>query len=184
MMFEDKSHVSLEEIYVSMMQRKGIDPSTIAHLFQSEVRKRLEPTSDHPVDEEMARSAKLHAFQEVCRQVDDHILSDFIHRVFFSDAESLFKFRKVFTNQLAMNSLLQYAFDANDRNPSRFMFSVKTGQVLAPDFRFSYSNQGVCNSIGYDMMFTLLRLWYSIYIFLIIYSTQVFWTVDVPFLSG
>lgn len=145
MIFEDQSHVSLEEIYVSAQQRKGIDPTSPSHLFQNELRKRLELSSsdkDNPVDDESTRSAKLHAFHEVCRQVDNNILSDFIHRVFDSDAESLFKFRKVFSNQLAINSLLQYAFDANDRSPSRFMFSVKTGQVLAPDFRFSYSNQG------------------------------------------
>lgn len=143
MIYEDNSHISLEDIYVSTMERKGMDPSKLSHLFQNEVRKQLELSSvDQPIDEEKTRAAKLLAYQELCRHVDDHILSDFIQRVFWRDAESIFKFCKVFTNQLAMNSLLQYAFDANDRSPSRFMFSVKTGQVLAPDFRFSYSNQG------------------------------------------
>jgi transformation/transcription domain-associated protein len=155
MIYEDDAHVSLEEIYLMDMQRKGMDPSLVNQMFQNEVRKRFE-SLDPSTDELITRSVKLEAFQEVCRHVDDNILSDYIHRVFARDAESLFKFRKVFTAQLAMNSLLQYAFDANDRSPSKFMFSVKTGQVLAPDFRFSYSNQG--------RFFFILDLWFPLHV--------------------
>jgi phosphatidylinositol kinase/protein kinase (PI-3 family) len=87
-------------------------------------------------------AAKVEVYQRVCKErVDPALLLNSI-RSSLCDAESLFNFRRNFSGQLAAHSLLQYAFCVVERTPARLVFNEYTGQVISPEFRFAYNNQG------------------------------------------
>jgi transformation/transcription domain-associated protein len=134
---EDKSNTSLNDICTEYCFRRGIDPSDATRLFQEECKREIN-VNKNPEEKE---NVKLKAYENVCKALPSDILILSMHKRFKS-AEKYFYFQRSFTAQLALNSLLQYAFDVNERSPSKLMFNQSNGQVLCPDFRFSYSNQG------------------------------------------
>lgn len=79
-------------------------------------------------------------------EVDSRILLNFLHDKLQS-AERLYAFRRAFAGQLAANSLLQYVFSVTERTPQRFVFVQSNAQLLSPDFRISYSNQGFIENL-------------------------------------
>jgi transformation/transcription domain-associated protein len=139
MIAEDKDHVSLDEIYATDCIANGRDYSEASNIMQNKIRN-LAPLVEGD-DSESAKKAKMDAFINVCSIVSPHILSNHI-RNSYSSAEEYFHFQRTFASQTALNSLLQYAFCVSERTPCKFIFNKKTGHILSPDFRFSYSNQG------------------------------------------
>lgn len=143
MIAEERHHISLEQIFTQDCKRNGIDEQDVSDLFIEEVRKyRIE----HP-NEVATNKARVHALNVVCNEkVSSSILKCFIYNL-YGNVEKVYQFSRAFTAQTALNSLLQYAFDINERTPSKFMFNSKNGHVLSLEFRLSYSNQGFIDEI-------------------------------------
>jgi transformation/transcription domain-associated protein len=138
MVAEERHHVSLEQIFSQECLRNGIDEQDITDLFIEEIRNyRIEHQN-----EDATNAARVHALNMLCKEkVSSSILKDYIWNL-YGNVEKVYQFSRAFTAQTALNSLLQYAFDVNERTPSKFMFNVKNGHVLSLEFRLSYSNQG------------------------------------------
>jgi transformation/transcription domain-associated protein len=138
MIAEERHHVSLEQIFSEECVRNGFDEQDISDMFIEEVRKyRIEHQS-----EEATKAARVHALNVLCKEkVSSSILKNYIWNL-YGNVEKVYQFNRAFTTQTALNSLLQYAFDINERTPSKFMFNSKNGHVLSLEFRLSYSNQG------------------------------------------
>ena len=97
--------------------------------------------------DEAMKETRLAVFKDVCSQmVRPDVLSLYMADAAPS-AQHMFQFRKSFASQLAVNSLLQHAFAIVERSPSKFVFCLRSGQVLAPDFRTQY-NQGLFHEPG------------------------------------
>merc|ERR1719469_107214 len=144
---EEKCHISIEDIYIKDCHRRGIDPNVVSQLFverskhdknSADSKSRALPPNNLEVG---GKATKLDAYHTVCKMVDSRILSRYIQDA-MGNSERYFQFQRTFTAQLALNSLLQYALEVNERIPSKFVLSTRNAQVLSPDFRFSYNNQG------------------------------------------
>ncbi len=142
-----ESDILLETIYNIDCKSRGADKEEVLRVYQNKLDAHLESKDLSVLDvngkTEHERQAKKFAFEFVCKNViDSHIFTRYVERIFL-DIEKVYFFRRIFTVQLALNSLLQYIFSANDRSPSKFMFNLNSGQMLSPEFRFSYNNQGL-----------------------------------------
>jgi phosphatidylinositol kinase/protein kinase (PI-3 family) len=137
---DDTADTSLDDVF-----RRISDLECVDEIYQEEEGKLLkEKKSDNlPEDKqtELERSVKLQVFQSVCKMVKSDLLLNHM-RATLDGPEQLFQFRRSFTTQLAANSLMQYVFAVVERTPSKFIFNVQNGRVLAPDFRFAYNKQG------------------------------------------
>mmetsp|Transcript_19582 Transcript_19582/g.41009 ORF Transcript_19582/g.41009 Transcript_19582/m.41009 type:complete len:1565 (+) Transcript_19582:380-5074(+) len=133
----ETSHQSLENVFHKI---QGPSSNQLISHFQETVNDRLREMKG--TDDATKAKVKLEVYQEICNEV---VLPNFFTRYMtemIKDADHLFQFRKVFTSQLAANSLLQHAFALVERTPVRFVFCTKTGQMISQDFRFQY-NQGL-----------------------------------------
>ena len=133
---EDKNNTSLHDIFMKYCVSKDKDPNEPFQTFKTVCKRKK--TEDDKVEK---LAVKMNAFYEVCKVVPADILI-FAILDHFNCAEKYYFFQRSFASQLALNSLLQYTFDVNERSPSKLLFNLKNGHVLCPDFRFSYSNQG------------------------------------------
>jgi len=134
---DDRSNTSLYDVYLDYCYYHCIDPNSATQQFQEECKQHID---DSKSSEEKAKGKEV-AYRLVCESVPSDILI-FAMNQHFDTAEKYFFFQRTFTVQLAINSLLQYAFDVNERSPQKLEFNKRNGHVLSPDFRFSYSNQG------------------------------------------
>lgn len=57
-------------------------------------------------------------------------------------AEALFFFRRMFSQQWAIDCLFQHVFAISERTPGRVVFVTNTGRVLSHEARLTYTNQG------------------------------------------
>lgn len=149
MTMESLDEFSLDDVFKHDCKQHGKDPDGPKQFFRKEMAAFFSEKNETPGDsnkgsnEFNVTTKQLEVFNEICRsRVSNDILLQFLFSK-FSDAESLFTFRKVFTNQLAANCLLQYTFCATDRTPPKFVFNARDGEVLTPDFQLSYSNRGL-----------------------------------------
>eukprot|EP00978_Attheya_sp_CCMP212_P030897 scaffold115085_cov55-Attheya_sp.AAC.2 len=137
---DDTSDTSLDDVF-----RRISDLECVDEIYQDEERKLLKEKKgdDLPEDKqtELERSVKLQVFESVCKMVKSDLLLNHM-RATLDGPEQLFQFRRSFTTQLAANSLMQYVFAVVERTPSKFIFNIQNGRVLAPDFRFAYNKQG------------------------------------------
>ncbi len=134
---DDRANISLNEIYIEYCFENGIDPNDPNRLFQEECKRSINE-SKAPGEKE---SAKIQAYEHVCKTIPSNIFVLAMNE-YFNNVEKYFYFQRSFASQLAVNSLLQYAFAVGERSPPKLIFNRKNGHVLSPDFRFSYSNQG------------------------------------------
>eukprot|EP00521_Asterionellopsis_glacialis_P009632 CAMPEP_0195288008 /NCGR_PEP_ID=MMETSP0707-20130614/4839_1 /TAXON_ID=33640 /ORGANISM="Asterionellopsis glacialis, Strain CCMP134" /LENGTH=1220 /DNA_ID=CAMNT_0040347823 /DNA_START=300 /DNA_END=3962 /DNA_ORIENTATION=+ len=143
---EKDSRLSLDDAYRRVCEREGEIHDSIVNYFQQAVADNLEKRKysalEGPEKKRVEKAAKLEIYTNICEtMVDARILLKNMHLA-LDGPEGLYQFRRSFAGQLAANSLFQYVFCVVERNPSRFVFDQRNGQVLAPDFRFAYSNQG------------------------------------------
>jgi len=141
---DDNSCYSLGYVYSRHCAENGLDSSYPSKLFHEEVSsglKRLSDAGEGARTADSEKSVKVAAFQKVRECVKPNILSRWISSL-FKTQEELYHFRQIFCSQTAVNSLLQYGFGVIERTPAQFVFSIQTGQVYAPDFRFAYSPHG------------------------------------------
>ena len=134
---DDKCNTSFYDIFADYCSKHGLHPNDASTLYQDECKKLI--NQDTTADEKAL--AKVQAYETVCNKIPSNILASAMNEKFDSP-EKYFYFQRSFTSQLALNSLLQYAFNVNERSPQKLIFNQRNGQVFSPDFRFSYSNQG------------------------------------------
>ena len=139
---DSNSRMSLDEIYKRHCQSKGEDVNTISNTYNQELAKAIQDDDTAKEDSKLAGSSRLEVFRNVCENVDDKIMLRHMSSA-LGDPESLFQFRRSFSDQLAANSLLQHAFSVAERTPARLVFSQCNGRVQSPDFRVTYSSQGL-----------------------------------------
>ncbi len=141
---DSTSRVSLDDVFRQYCDRIGKRHDFISSHFHEEVvrRRKEKSANDASVDPNAEDPSKLEVFKEICKtKVNMKVLLDYMHAT-LDGQEPLFQFRRVFSSQLAANSLLQYCFCTVERSPSRLAFMRNNAQVLSPDFRVSYTNQG------------------------------------------
>lgn len=147
---DPESRLSLDDVFRRscddvMDKSKSAKPA--ATFFVEEITKQLkEVVSPDASEEEKAsveKGVRLKVYREVCESmVDNRILLRYLQNA-QNGPEAFFLFRRAFVVHLASNSLLQYVFSTCERTPQRFVILQSSGRVLSPDFRVSYSNQGV-----------------------------------------
>lgn len=81
------------------------------------------------------------------------ILLTYVHDR-LGEKERLHQFRRAFARQCGINSLLQFAFSAVERTPSRFAFNLQDGRVIAREFRLNYNSQGLVENLGVPFRLT------------------------------
>ena len=143
---ECDNRMSLDDVFRNACEKLGQSFDAVSQSFHNEIIKELDAKKFRELEGEAKANlevgTKLMAYNRICStMVDSNMLLDFI-RVTLGDAENLFHYRRSFSGQLAINSMLQHVFSVAERIPSRVVFNQRTGQVFAPDFRFSYNNQG------------------------------------------
>ena len=163
----ESTHESLESIFRHV---QGPKTSMLPAYFQEKVAEiaalRIHALGESGRENEtqLLNQAKLDVYHEICRElVLPNVLSRYMYGIFPS-VEQLYRFRHVFSSQLAANSLLQYAFAIIERTPNRFVFCNVTGQMITQDFRSQY-NHGMLfvfceteNSLSYSFLInTLLK---------------------------
>jgi transformation/transcription domain-associated protein len=146
MTLDNESRVSLDDVFRLECDRVGRKFESIPISFLKEVEEKLQSqmTKDTCQEdrEKLEKEIRKEIYDEICEsKVDSRILLRFVHRN-LGGPENLFQFRRAFAGQLATNSLMQFIFSVAERTPPRFVFLLNKAQILSPDFRVSYSNQG------------------------------------------
>jgi transformation/transcription domain-associated protein len=140
-----ESRISLDEVFTRSCDVGKVTHDRIATYFLEEVTRRLkEKHSDveGAAFEEKIVETRLEVYHHICKtKVDNDILLRHMQSV-LDGPEPLFQFRRAFASQLAINSLLQYAFSTAERTPPRFVLIQRNARILSPDFRVSYTNHG------------------------------------------
>ncbi len=138
------SHDSLGAVFCHV---QGPKTSSLTSYFEETVAERaasrhvnMEDNVTQATNNNATNNIKLEVFRDICEVlVLPNVLSNYMSEM-ISSTEHLYRFRQVFASQLAVNSLLQYAFAIVERTPNRFAFCNVTGQVLSQDFRSQYNH--------------------------------------------
>ena len=144
--------LALDEVWRNHRE-EAKDGKQVANFFSKELAKRLRcAVSNNESDENKRKAEKevrFEVYNEICASmVDDRVLLRYLLKV-FDGPESFYLFRRAFAVQLAVNSLLQYVFSVAERTPQRFVILQSNGNMMSPDFRISYSNQGFIESYNH-----------------------------------
>jgi transformation/transcription domain-associated protein len=134
------SRVSLDEIYKLKCIEEEKDPNAAIDFFNEELTK-TRTQEDQENQGKTVTTSRADVFASACRKTSSMLLLRHVSAA-LGNAEALFHFRRAFSDQLAANSLLQYAFSVVERTPSRVVFTQSNGRVQSPDFRVSYNSQG------------------------------------------
>lgn len=131
------SYASLDDVFCHV---QGPNTINLTSYFEEKVAQVSASRLSDGQAPQLINSTKLDVFQDICEDlVLPNVLSKYMSEM-ISSTEHLYRFRQVFASQLALNSLLQYAFSIVERTPSRFTFCNVTGQVLSQDFRSQYNH--------------------------------------------
>lgn len=147
MTLDTESRVSLDDVLSLRNNVTENALATIPDLFLKEVDKKMtsKTTKDTSQEERerIERVIRHEVYNDIrTTKVDSRIFLRFIQRK-LDGPENLFHFRRAFAGQLASNSLLQYIFSVAERTPPRMVILASNAIVMSPDFRVSYSNQGM-----------------------------------------
>lgn len=138
------TRMSLDEVYRRHCEHRGDDVNKVATFYNQELTKVYEEGPSKEESEVLAKRSEV--FRQACQKTDSTLLLRHMSAA-LGNPESFFQFRRAFSDQLAANSLLQYAFSVAERTPSRIVFTQSNGRVQSPDFRVTYSSQGWCSRV-------------------------------------
>lgn len=144
---EHESRTSLQDQYDVHAFRNGQNPEKSVFYFNEEIRRSLSDEAVSSLEgEERAKTVKarrLEVYENVC-ETERSSGSIFTKHVSsrLDGSEAFFYFRRMFTQQWAIDCLLQHVFALADRTPGRVVVLSNNGRVLSPDARITYSNQG------------------------------------------
>lgn len=168
---DDIGNFSLSSVITSDLFYRGLPCDAVQIFFKDESARRRKEKIHANVEKNQAGVAasldtekdglavesnvNLDVYHVICDEmVKDNILSHYVFNACHS-MESVYAFRKRFALELAIESLLQYAFNVVDRTPSRLVINIGTGQVIPTEFRISYNNQGLVE--GNKLPFRMTR---------------------------
>ena len=120
--------------------RNAQNPEKVVFAYNEEIRQSLSDETVSKLEgEEHSKAAKakrLQVYEEVCKREckNRFILSQQISSRLHG-AEAFFYFRRMFTQQWAVDCLLQHVFAVSDRTPARVVIVTNSGRVLSPDAR-------------------------------------------------
>ena len=140
--YEAASNQNFEEVMRLLKEAKGEEGEVAASDRNSEEVDLAEVERKKAAKKTLEKNVRLKAFQKVCQE---HVESDILlrsTRTYLGTPERSYHFRQSFARSVALNSLMQYVFAVVDRLPERFVFNMRTGQIVSTDFRLGYSNQG------------------------------------------
>jgi transformation/transcription domain-associated protein len=141
---EEASNQCFEEaIRLLSVAQKGADSAGDGNKEAGDEEQKAEAEKKKQAEKKtLEKDVKLKAFQKVCQE---YVESDVLlrsTRTCLGTPERSYHFRQAFARSIAFNSLMQYVFAVVDRSPERFVFNMRTGQMVSSDFRLGYSNQG------------------------------------------
>jgi len=155
---EEEGRFSLDMVYKRHCEREGVAFDSVVQFYQDSVAEKLakqdlkDSTPENKAKVEL--NLKVAAYKEIVDgKMKPTLLLDFLKER-LDTAENLFNFRRTFAGQLAASCLFQHGFCVCERTPSRTVFLERTGQVLTPEFRFSYNNQGYLENLRVPFRFT------------------------------
>lgn len=137
---DHESRTSLDDVHKQYCELTEQDSNSLINMWNDELAK-IPEVEEGKVDSSAQKEQRLEAFHKVSRAADKNMLLRHMSDV-LETPERLFQFRRAFSEQFAINSLMQFAFAVAERLPSRVAFEASNGQVMSPDFRVTYTNQG------------------------------------------
>jgi FAT domain/Phosphatidylinositol 3- and 4-kinase len=149
LMYEPESRSSLEDIYRELCAKKNVHYSDLSTKFSDDVKRILAEKVAVEAKEgkdliALEKTVRLDVFSSISSsELCDSSMLVSHSMTMLSGAEPFYQFKRIFAQQWATNCLLQYTFSAMDRTPSKVVFDYGSGRVHAPEFRISYTNQGV-----------------------------------------
>ncbi|KAL3936676.1 MAG: hypothetical protein SGBAC_008060 [Bacillariaceae sp.] len=152
------SRIALDDVFREHLEKDEKKASDVTASFLSEAaegfKRRSKPGISPEEKEKLQQVVRHEAYVQTCNShVGRNILKRHI-RSNFDGPEPFFQFRRAFAGQLAANSLLQYVFAVAERSPQRFVMLKRSGQVLSPDFRVTYTTQGLVDNPEVPFRFT------------------------------
>ena len=145
---EPEGRISFDEIYRQHCAKIELDPAALCQEHSKQMKILLTNSAQENSEDKRDRTVadgegKLRIFDKISasKGAESNILSSYL-LLTMKCPESIFQFRRSFVQQWAINCLLQYVFSVAERSPTRVVFVVCNGRVLAPDFRVAYSSQG------------------------------------------
>lgn len=144
---EPDSRSSLGDIHRRVCEKRKINHCELLQMFNNEIKAAMTAKSSFPEEakerQEAEKAIRLEAFSKVSSHdgADSHMLTNYMTTLLDSP-ELLYQFRRTFSQQWAVNCLLQYTFSAAERIPSKVAFDLNNGRVVVPEFRVFYNNQG------------------------------------------
>lgn len=137
---EQESRTSLQEEYDLHCIRNNRNPEEAVFAYNEEIRQSLSDENTSKLDgEEHVKAVKsnrlkvyerVHKRESASRSILAHQIASRLH-----GAEAFFHFRRMFTQQWAIDCLLQHVFAVADRTPARVVIVKNSGRVLSPDAR-------------------------------------------------
>jgi transformation/transcription domain-associated protein len=172
LMEDNTSFTSLGELHEIDMQRHGKDPDAAIILFRERitaaidaeselVRPRVDVLSEQQQQQLTAAlkqaelGAKQRALQEISQTIGSDMLARFVSKT-MQDSEAVWAFKRAFAQQLAVSSLLCYAFTCGERYPHKLMLDETTARVISHEFRPGYTHQGLLE-VSEEVPFRLTR---------------------------
>jgi transformation/transcription domain-associated protein len=136
--------VPLWKIFSDWSYSKGFNPDASLEMYRNQY---LASTAQYPSVlqnssemEQLKYSLYNHISTHLC---PNHILNEFIYSKLLDDYDSAWHFRKHFTIQLALTSLIGYLFSTEKRNPFNFAFYPHNAQLHLSEFLPRYSASGL-----------------------------------------
>lgn len=137
---ENESRTSLQEEYDLHCIRNGQNPEQSIFTYNEEIRQSLSDETVSKLEGEEhskeVQAKRLKVYKDACKRECSNrfILSQQICSRLHG-AEAFFHFRRMFTQQWAVDCLLQHVFALSDRTPARVVIVTNSGRVLSPDAR-------------------------------------------------
>jgi len=123
----DSSYVSMQEIYDDYALSRGMSHEDTILAFCDRQRQLYDPSI--PRTDPRYIQIKMEIIEEIqAKMLPENVLTNYMIKN-MADSESLWLMRKMFAMQTAANGFLTYVCCLNNRAPSRFHLSRKTGQM-------------------------------------------------------
>jgi transformation/transcription domain-associated protein len=123
----DPSYVSMQEIYDDYAFSQGMTHEDTILAFCDRQRQLYDPSI--PRTDPRYIQIKMEIIEEIqAKMLPENVLTDYMIKN-MADSESLWLMRKMFAMQTAATAFLTYVCCLNNRAPSRFHLSRKTGQM-------------------------------------------------------
>ncbi|BEJ12109.1 hypothetical protein CspHIS471_0205690 [Cutaneotrichosporon sp. HIS471] len=134
----DASYVSMQEIYDDYAFKHGMKREDTILRFCDRQRQLHDPAI--PRTDHRFIALKMEIIEEIqAKMLPDTVLTNYMIRN-MADSESLWLMRKQFAMQTAATAFLTYVCCLNNRAPSRFHISRKTGQMYMTEMLPSFVN--------------------------------------------